>query len=128
MTWEEAPGFLAVLEAGFLLAEEIGAHEAAALLREKLDQPGSGIQHPELPNVSSRPGEYPARQFDKLINSIDAQLISGVWAFGSFNAPVEAFELEYPPPGHVARPWLSKFLADPLLRERVFKSMSEVLS
>jgi len=126
MTWTENPQLRPMLLALAALAEQAGAQEAAAFLREKLNQPGSGNKWPGLPNTSSAPGEYPAKQSGKLLDSIDAQPLGQFWAFGSFNAPPEAWGLEYPAPGHVARPWLSKALADPELRERVFHAMWEV--
>ncbi|WP_161881940.1 hypothetical protein [Deinococcus alpinitundrae] len=127
MTWTENPQLRAMLLARAALAEKAGAEEAAAFLREKLEGAGTGNKWPGLPNTSSAPGEYPAEQSGKLLKSIDAQPMGQFWAFGSFNAPVEAFALEYPAPGRTARPWLSKMLADPDARERVMHAMWEVM-
>lgn len=126
-TWTENPALRPLLLLKAALAEKAGAEEAAGFLREKLDQPGTGNKWPGLPNTSSAPGEYPAFQRGKLLDSIDAQPSGQFWAFGSFNAPPEAFGLEYPAPGRVARPWLSKALSDFELRERVFEAMAKVM-
>ncbi|GAA5503015.1 hypothetical protein Dxin01_02764 [Deinococcus xinjiangensis] len=117
-------------------ADERLARAAANFLTDVLGQAGSGTHWPGLPNPSSAPGQYPAEQSGKLRESIDAQLIEGVWEFGSFNAPPEAWALEYPSPpnspitrqsAHGARPWLSKALTDPDLLERLWAALDGVL-
>jgi hypothetical protein len=126
--WEDNPGFLALMDAQFSRAEAAGAQAAATFLAEKLDQPGTGKQWPGLPNISSAPGQYPAKQSGALLASIKARQVNGVWFWGSFNTPPEGFYLEYPKPGDSgARPWMSKALSDPELYERVWRAMSEVL-
>ncbi|GAA4002364.1 hypothetical protein GCM10022631_11320 [Deinococcus rubellus] len=136
MPWTENPALRALLLAKAALAEKAGAEEAAAFLREKLGEAGSGNKWPGLPNTSSAVGSYPVEQSGKLLASIDAQPSGQFWAFGSFNAPPEAWALEYPsPPGspitrqseHGARPWLSKAMSDVDMRERVFQKMWEVM-
>lgn len=104
------------------------AGEFKAFLVEKLSGPGSGVHWPGQPNPSSAPGQYPAEQSGALVQSIDARREGDHWEVGSFDAPPEAFALEYPsPPGspitrqsdHGARPWLSKALTDPDLHRRL---------
>lgn len=109
------------------------AEVASDFLKEKLSGPGSGIQHPNLPNPSSLPGEYPAEQSGDLLACIGfEQVAPGVYEVGALNSvapvPVEAWALEYPQPpdspvdrstAHGARPWISKAAGDEELHDRL---------
>lgn len=109
------------------------ARTVTSFLHEKLSGPGSGVQWPGQPRPSSAPGEYPAEQAGTLVGSLDAQAVSALhWQAGAFNAPQEAFWLEYPPPpdapfskktDHGARPWISKALNDPELHARIVAAL-----
>lgn len=114
------------------LAQDL-AHDARDFLKEKLSGPGSGIQHPGLPNPSSLPGEYPAQQSGDLLACIGAdQVAPSAYEVGALSSvapvPIEAWALEYPQPpdspvdrqtAHGARPWLSKALGDEELHDRL---------
>lgn len=109
------------------------AETTSDFLREKLSGPGSGIQHPNLPNPSSLPGEYPAEQSGDLLACIGAEQVApSQYAVGALNSvapvPIEAWALEYPQPpsspvdrqtAHGARPWLSKAAGDEELHDRL---------
>ena len=109
------------------------AEEARDFLKEKLSGPGSGIQHPDLPNPSSLPGEYPAQQSGDLLACIGLERVApSEYDVGALNSvapvPVEAWALEYPEPpsslvsrqtAHGARPWISKALGDEELHDRL---------
>lgn len=109
------------------------AEVASDFLKEKLAGPGSGIQHPGLPNPSSLPGEYPAEQSGDLLACIGLERVApSEYDVGALNSvapvPVEAWALEYPQPpdspvdrqtAHGARPWISKALGDEELHDRL---------
>ena len=116
--------------------DEQMAHAAVDYLRAAMNKPGNGTKWPTLPNTSSAPGEYPAVQSRKLLDSLAVQQVAGEWHFGAFNAPPEAWALEYPtPPGspitrqsaHGARPWLSKLLGDPVAHAAIWASLDTIL-
>ncbi|GAA5514773.1 hypothetical protein Dcar01_03534 [Deinococcus carri] len=136
MPWADNPDLDREMDALFDRADEAMAEAAAGFLREVLDQPGAGVKWPGLPNPSSAPGAYPARQSGDLLKSIGAQKVGQEWHFGSFNAPPEAWALEYPSPpdspitrqsAHGARPWLSKFLGDELGHKVVWDALDSIL-
>lgn len=118
-----------------LLAPKVRAagQEVKAFLTEKLSGPGSGVQWPGQPNPSSAPGEYPAEQSGDLVGSLDAREVGPLhWQAGAFEAPPEAFWLEFPPPpgspfakktGYGARPWISKAFNDAELHARILQSL-----
>ncbi|MGL5005441.1 MAG: hypothetical protein ACRDAM_21155 [Casimicrobium sp.] len=116
------PGFNAAIIAHLEPKLERGATRAALIIVDRLDQPGSGVKYSSLPNRSSAPGEYPARQSGELINSIDAREIAlASFGVGSFNAPDQAWYLEFDPPGAPGferstdsgvRQWLSRTMED----------------
>lgn len=134
--FEPDPDFDREMDALFDALDEQMAHAAADFLRTAMNKPGGGIKWPGLPNTSSAPGEYPVVQHRKLLDSLDAQQIAGEWHFGSFNAPPEAWSLEYPSPSgspitrqsaHGARPWLSKLLGDPVAHAAIWASLDTIL-
>ncbi|MEI3783780.1 hypothetical protein U9R89_21925 [Pectobacterium brasiliense] len=118
-----------------LLAPHVAqaARTVAAFLRQKMTGPGSGVQWVGQPRPSSAPGEYPAEQTGALVDSLDAQAVNLLhWQAGAFNAPEQAFWLEYPPPpdapfskttAHGARPWISKAFQDPELYQRIIAAL-----
>lgn len=135
MPFELDPDFDREMDALFDRADEAMAEAAAGFLRQVLDQPGTGTHWPGLPNPSSAPGHYPARQGGDLVKSIGAQQVGGQWHFGSFNAPPEAWALEYPSPpgspitrgtGRGARPWLSKALGDPEMHRAIWNALKPI--
>lgn len=121
-------------------ALEVVASTTLVFLREKLNQPGSGVHHPGLPHPSSNPGEYPAKQSGALLACLGAiQLTDGSWVVGALNSvaavPVEAWALEFPEPPtspvnrttpYGARPWLSKAHGDPELHARIRAALTNL--
>ena len=91
------PAGLAKVRAALTPAALSGAQAAADVLRDKLSGPGSGRQHPSLPNRSSSPGEYPAEQTGALRDSIAAEpAVEGRARFGPIHdPPVEAGYLHF---------------------------------
>lgn len=116
------------------------AETASDFLKEKLSGPGSGIQHPGLPNPSSLPGEYPAEQSGALLACIGAEQVApGTYEIGALNSvapvPIEAYALEFPEPpnspvsrstAHGARPWISKAAGDEELHDRLRATAQQV--
>lgn len=99
------------LEAHLQGIVEAAAEASANFLRDRLAGPGTGVQHPGLPNRSSTPDEYPAEQSGDLLESIDARPAGRLTeAVGAFDAPMHAFKLEFMDDG---RPWASKAVHDP---------------
>src|SRR5690606_31235497 len=92
------------------------AREAAEITKAHLNEPGTGIHWPNLPHRSSALGEYPARQFGPLQDSIGSEQVAvTVYHVGSIhNPPPEAHYMEFNPetPEGGGRPWLSKSMED----------------
>lgn len=92
------------------------ATEAAKITKDHLDEPGHGIHWPNLPHRSSALGQYPARQFGPLYDSIGSEQVAvTVYHVGSIhNPPPEAYFMEFNPqtPKGGGRPWLSKSMED----------------
>ena len=118
------PAFTGLIAAHLDAAVARAAREAASVIHFNLDQPGHGEKWPKLPNRSSAPDEFPARQFDALINSIDAERAGlGEWQVGSFNGPSEAVRLEFKQIGGATRPWLSRSMEDPAMHEKMLAAI-----
>ena len=110
------------------------ASEAAAdKMRANLSGSRTGIKHARLLNTSSAPGEYPAKQSGDLYYSIDSRQIGFcLFGVGSWNAPPEAFKLEFDPPGFPGYPrsnsvglrkWLSRTRDDPATAEAMKRAI-----
>lgn len=113
------PGALERIEQDVDMRIGAAAKVGAAITKAHLDEPGSGIHWPNLPNRSSAPGEYPARQFGPLQDSIGSDRVaSTVYYVGSIhNTPPEAYFMEFKSvegewPYNGGRPWLSKSMED----------------
>ena len=104
-----------------------GAQAGAAVLADKLSQEGSGIHHPGLPNRSSRPGEYPARQTGDLQNSIAAREAGTLRAeFGPLNdPPPEAYFMQILPPDQGGRDYMGLAYGDEDVRAAVLKGVRD---
>lgn len=102
-----------------------GAEAGADTLREKLGQAGSGERYPGMPNPSSRPGEYPARQTGELQRSIAARAEgNGQAAFGPISDPPDyVVPLHFKPPSDGGRPFLDFALADPDIHAAVKEAL-----
>ncbi|MGL5005371.1 MAG: hypothetical protein ACRDAM_20800 [Casimicrobium sp.] len=122
-------GFEAAITKQIAPKLERGATLAGLMIIDRLSQPGSGEKYAGLPNRSSAPGEYPARQSGELVNSIDARALTPLrFGIGSFNAPDHAYWLEFDPPGAPGferetesgvRRWLSRTMEDPTVQEAI---------
>ncbi|WP_158680070.1 hypothetical protein [Deinococcus sp. NW-56] len=136
MPFDLDPAFDREMDALFDRADEAMAKAAVAYLVNVMDRAGTGQKWPGLPNTSSAPGQYPVVQSRALIESLDARRLGSEWHFGSFNAPDEAWALEYPKPEgspidrktpHGARPWLSKLLGDPEAHRAIWDALDSTL-
>lgn len=108
-------GGIGLFEAHVHAAIEVAAAKAAEITHDHLDEPGHGIHWPWLPHRSSAPGEYPARQYGPLQDSVGYEA-KGLAQFvvGSIkNPPPESIILEFSPVFVGGRPWLSKSMEDP---------------
>lgn len=101
------------------------ASKADEVTKDHLDEPGSGIHWPWLPHRSSAPGEYPARQYGPLQESIGHEAKGvGQFVVGSIhNPPPEAVTLEFSPTFMGGRPWLSKSMEDPQTHSEMNKAI-----
>src|SRR5690554_4090802 len=113
------PGALERIEWDVDMRIGAAARTGAAITKAHLNEPGTGIKYPNLPNRSSAPGEYPARQFGPLQDSIGSDRVAAtVYHVGSIhNPPPEAFYMEFKPvvgkwPHNGGRPWLSRSMED----------------
>lgn len=104
-----------------------GAQAGAAVLADKLSREGSGIHHPGLPNRSSRPGEYPARQTGDLQNSIAARAAGDLKAeFGPLdNPPPEAYFMQILPPEMGGRDYMGLAYGDEDVRAAVLEGVRD---
>ena len=110
----------ALIEADLLRVLIAGTDAYAEKLTEVLSGPGSGQHWPNQPNASSAEGEYPAEQSGALLDSIGTEVTGPTEvAVGAFNAPAEAFELEFRDPVAGGRPWLSKSAEDPAFHQAI---------
>lgn len=119
------PGALERLELD--LDKRIGAAaaKAAEVTKAHLDEPGMGRKYPHLPHRSSAPGQYPARQFGPLQDSVGSERVaSTVYHVGSiYNTPPEAYYMEFNSLKHGGRPWLSKSMRDPETHARMNRAV-----
>ncbi len=90
------------------------AAEGASVTKAHLDEPGVGIHWLHLPHRSSAPGQYPARQFGPLQDSIGSErVVVATYHVGSIhNPPPEAHYMEFKPVSLGGRPWLSRSMED----------------
>lgn len=121
------PGAMEALTRDVARRIEAGVAEGARITKKNLDQPGSGVHYPWLPNRSSAPDEFPARQFDDLYNSIGyEQTGTTTFEVGSIHDPPEhAHILEYNPAtkkGGGVRPWLSRTFEDRETRDKMLRA------
>lgn len=97
-----------------------GAEAAADVLRDKLSGPGTGRQHPGLPNRSSAQGEYPAEQTGQLKASVGARPgEQGGAVFGLLDPPDYAAALHFKPPTDGGRPVMLDALNDEDIRRAI---------
>ena len=118
MQFKLNPAARALIEADLLRVLIAGTDAYAEKLVEVLSGPGSGTQWRGNKNASSTAGEYPAEQSGDLLGSIGTEVTGPTEvAVGAFNAPAEAFELEFRDPAAGGRPWLSKSAEDPAFHQ-----------
>lgn len=118
------PGALEVLTRDVARRIEAGARSGAEITKAHLDEPGTGKHWPWLPHRSSAPGEYPARQYGPLQDSVGHEQVGETTFYvGSIhNPPPEAAILEFSPTSMGGRPWLSKSLEDSETRHMMLRA------
>lgn len=114
------PKGMARLERLLKSVVEEGARTGAKTLKEFSSQSGGGIHWDHLPNRSSAPGEYPAKQTGTLLRKIQMRKVSFMEArYGIVKAGEAQFNLEFFPTSMGGRAPLKKSAHDPKMHEAI---------
>lgn len=120
------PGALDLLTQDVDKRIQAAASIAASITKAHLDEPGMGIHWPGLPNPSSARGQYPARQFGPLQDSIGNERagVARYYVGSIHNPPPEAHYMEFKPVKMGGRPWLSKSMEDPQTHQEMNRAVA----
>ena len=110
MSFEANPSFLTQMEADLAPRLERATGEIAKALDENLgpEPPRTGMKYPRLPNRSSTPAEFPARQSGALQDGVyhdktDDPLVREVGIQGNAQGKLNALEFGYEAGGMAKR-------------------------